>query len=144
MEEVKRHVRNSGQSEFSEKECTWIKATVPRQAKATMDCGICMSMYMAKFAQALAGLSGEDTPGGALPYDSVVIAPADHTYVEDDSYVCSEAITPKMLGWFGRAHMRQSLIKKSFPKKAVVFSMLDVTFGSLDRDNALIFFVFFH
>ena len=69
-------------------------------------------MFAARFVSALVSLEGKDEPGGNLPYKSVRISLVDKMFVKGDSYMVSGEITPEMVGWFGRAHMRESLWNK--------------------------------
>ena len=107
-------------------ESIWIDADVPQQGSKTMDCGIWMCMFIARFLRALKEKDGTPVPGGLLLYRNVTMR-LSATALKDEAswFKVDGPIDATMAGWFGRAHVRESLFRGEIHENPRALSMLE-------------------
>ena len=112
-----------GSRRAANKDSIWIEAELPQQGSKTMDCGVWMCILIASFLRSLKEKNGFDVPGGLQVYKEVTVRispPEDSSW-----YRVGGSISTKLLGWFGRAHIRESLFNKKIHKNPIALSMLE-------------------
>ena len=108
------------------KNSIWIEAELPQQGSKTMDCGVWMCILIASFLRSLKEKNGCDVPGGLQIYKKVKVRISPSSVPQDSTwYRVGGSISTKLLGWFGRAHIRESLFREKIHKSPIVLSMLE-------------------
>jgi len=95
-------------------ESIWIDATVPQQSTETNDCGIWMCLFVARFLGKLKELQEHHQV-----YHKVEIR------LLQEQTTAEEFVDCKMVGQYGRCHIRESLLNKQVTKDCHVLALLD-------------------
>jgi len=106
----------------SNRNSIWIDADVPQQAHKTHDCGVWMCMFMATFLRSLKQ-SNHHLKG---VYRNVKIQVTSSVLESHERlwYKVEGTLNEKLVGWFGRAHVRETLFKEEYREDSTVLSML--------------------
>jgi len=106
----------------SNRNSIWIDADVPQQAHKTHDCGVWMCIFIATFLPSLK----QSNHHLKHVYRNVKIEITSSLIESHEKpwFKVEGTLNENLVGWFGRAHVRETLLKEEYHEDSTVLSML--------------------